>query len=95
MVGRGVLALPNLGAVIKENASPMTYSQLLELLLAYSAFEIAGDKGEYYSNRIKQWMAYLRLYYPEVKVLFSELRVLKSAPPIIELLKREMRLLQQ
>jgi len=92
MLGRGVLALPNLGDVIKANASPMTYSQLLELLLAYSTFEIAGDKGQYYSNRIKQWMAYLRLYYPQVKALFSELRVLNSAPPIIELLEREVRL---
>jgi tRNA-dihydrouridine synthase C len=94
MIGRGVLALPNLADVIKVNASPMTYSQLLELLLNYTKFEIEGDKGQYYPNRIKQWMAYLRLYYPQVKALFSELRVLNTAPPIIELLKKEVQLQQ-
>lgn len=90
MIGRGALALPNLAAVIKNNAAPYTYSQLLNLLVKYSKYEIEGDKGLYYANRIKQWLAYLKIQYPQVKTLFTELRLLKRPQPIVDLLNREV-----
>lgn len=92
MIGRGALALPNLASVIKDNVAPLTYSQLLTLLVNYSQYEIEGDKGQYYPNRIKQWLSYLKIQYPQVRALFSELRLLKTAPPIVELLNREVQL---
>ncbi|KAE8178010.1 tRNA dihydrouridine(16) synthase DusC [Photobacterium carnosum] len=87
MVCRGALNLPNLGNVVKYNQAPMTWEQVLVLLLTYSQFEIKGDKGLYYPNRVKQWFAYLRHQYPQAKVLFTDIRCLNKATPIIERLE--------
>ena len=74
MLGRGALAIPNLANWIKGNDNKMSWLQLLELLLEYSRYEIEGDKGLYYSNRIKQWLNYIKLQYPEAKELFASVR---------------------
>ncbi|NVK25577.1 MAG: tRNA-dihydrouridine synthase, partial [Gammaproteobacteria bacterium] len=74
MLGRGALAIPNLANWIKGNDDKMSWLQLLELLLEYSRYEIEGDKGLYYSNRIKQWLNYIKLQYPEAKELFLQVR---------------------
>ncbi|MGF1758977.1 tRNA dihydrouridine(16) synthase DusC [Photobacterium sagamiensis] len=87
MVCRGALNLPNLGNVVKRNEAPMEWSEVLELLLRYSQFEIKGDKGLYYPNRVKQWFAYLRHQYPEAKALFADIRSLNKAAPIISILQ--------
>ena len=55
MVGRGALALPNLALCIKNNEAPMAWKDLASLLIQYSGYEIFGDKGKYYPNRLKQW----------------------------------------
>ncbi|MHA6964288.1 tRNA-dihydrouridine synthase [Zobellella denitrificans] len=82
MLGRGALALPNLAATIGRGAAPMAWWQVVALLLDYSAMEIAGDKGLYYPNRIKQWLSYLRLHYPEAQALFGRIRTLKHTAEI-------------
>ncbi|WP_299013541.1 tRNA dihydrouridine(16) synthase DusC [uncultured Photobacterium sp.] len=87
MVCRGALNLPNLGNVVKHNDPHMSWSSVLQLLLRYSQFEIKGDKGLYYPNRVKQWFAYLRHEYPEAKELFTDIRRLNKAAPIIEVLQ--------
>ena len=92
MIGRGVLAMPNLANVIKHDSAPLTYPELLTLLLDYSRYEIEGDKGQYYPNRMKQWMVYLKVQYPEIKTLFRELRILQTTDPIVELLHREVQI---
>ncbi|NRA72479.1 MAG: tRNA dihydrouridine(16) synthase DusC [Gammaproteobacteria bacterium] len=92
MIGRGVLAMPNLANVIKHDSVPLTYPELLTLLVEYSRYEIAGDKGQYYPNRIKQWMVYLKFQYPQIKTLFRELRIFQTTDPIVELLHREVQI---
>ncbi|PSW21018.1 tRNA dihydrouridine(16) synthase DusC [Photobacterium sanctipauli] len=91
MVCRGALNLPNLGNVVKHNATPMTWAEVLALLLRYSEYEIKGDKGLYYPNRVKQWFAYLRHEYPEAKALFADIRRLNRAKPIVEVLENAHR----
>lgn len=86
MLGRGALAMPNLAAVIKQDKSPMSYPQLLELLSRYTTFEVEGDKGLYYPNRIKQWLVYLRQQFPEAKELFAQIRTLNKTPDIVKIL---------
>ncbi|WJG10830.1 tRNA-dihydrouridine synthase [Aliiglaciecola sp. LCG003] len=88
MLGRGALALPNLAQVIKEQASPMTWAQLKLLLVDYSGYEIFGDKGRYYPNRIKQWFGYLRRHYVEADQMFDKICRLKSADEIVAVLKK-------
>jgi tRNA-dihydrouridine synthase C len=45
--------------------------------------EMEGDKGLYYPNRVKQWLAYLRHEYPQADELFREIRVHNKAAPIV------------
>jgi tRNA-dihydrouridine synthase C len=90
MIGRGALAMPNLARVIKQQQSPMEWQTLCELLLQYSGFEIYGDKGRYYPNRVKQWLKYIVIQYPQAQALFESIRVLRSAQDIVAQLRSEL-----
>ncbi|PMJ93439.1 tRNA dihydrouridine(16) synthase DusC [Vibrio sp. 10N.261.55.A7] len=87
MVCRGAFNVPNLGNVIKYNHQPLPWNEVVDLLLAYSRYEMAGDKGMYYPNRVKQWFAYLKQQYPQANTLFKEIRTFKTAEPIVEHIK--------
>ncbi|WP_080566510.1 tRNA dihydrouridine(16) synthase DusC [Vibrio splendidus] len=95
MVCRGAFNVPNLGNVVKHNHQPMPWIEVIALLLRYSEFEIEGDKGLYYPNRVKQWFVYLRKEYPEAEELFREIRTYKKAAPIVEQIKRYQELYNQ
>lgn len=84
MLGRGALALPNLARVIKGQQSPMSWDEVRDLLISYSGYELFGDKGRYYPNRIKQWFGYLKLQYPEAQELFDKIRRLRASEQIVE-----------
>jgi len=90
MLGRGALAMPNLAAVIKGKQQPMDYPHLLQLLSRYTSFELEGDKGLYYPNRMKQWLVYLRQQFPQAKDLFSAIRTLHKTPAVIDALNNEI-----
>jgi tRNA-dihydrouridine synthase C len=84
MLGRGALAMPNLAKVIKNTEQHMPWEQVRALLVKYSGYELFGDKGKYYPNRVKQWLGYLSRQYPEAKALFLRIRALKSADEILQ-----------
>lgn len=88
MLGRGALALPNLAKSIKINEAPMSWEALKLLLIHYSGYEIYGDKGRYYPNRIKQWLSYLKIQYPEAESLFTQIRKLNNAKDIVDVLQK-------
>ncbi|MFA0086187.1 tRNA dihydrouridine(16) synthase DusC [Vibrio sp. 10N.286.49.C2] len=88
MVCRGAFNVPNLGNVVKHNHSVMPWHEVVDLLLQYSTYEMKGDKGLYYPNRVKQWFAYLRNQYPQAMDLFREIRIHKTAAPIVADIKR-------
>lgn len=90
MLGRGALAMPNLAQTIRNNTAAMPWPQVLTLLMQYSEFEIAGDKGQYYANRIKQWFSYLKLQYPAAAELFWHLRVLRKSSDILAALQHAL-----
>ena len=87
MLGRGVLAMPNLAQVIKNQQQTMPWEQVKTLLVRYSGYELFGDKGLYYPNRVKQWLTYLRRQYTEADELFMTVRALKSAEEILQQIK--------
>ncbi len=89
MLGRGALAQPNLALRIRDGVPLLPWPEVLAMLMRYSEFEIAGDKGLYYSNRIKQWFSYLRLQYPEAEALFQQLRLLRKSAEIVTLLQQQ------
>lgn len=83
MLGRGALALPNLANVIKQDESPMPWHELSSLLKHYSDLELQGDKSYYFSSRLKQWLRYLKLQYPQANTLFNAIKVLKNKDEIL------------
>lgn len=89
MLGRGALALPNLAQCIKQQQAPMPWHDLLHLLVDYSGYEIFGDKGRYYPNRIKQWCGYLKRQYPQAEILFDQIRRLTDADNIVKVLRQQ------
>jgi tRNA-dihydrouridine synthase C len=88
MVGRGALSMPNLARSIKTGEEPMAWSEVTEWLVAYSGYEIFGDKGRYYPNRIKQWFGYLRNQYPEAQGVFDQIRRLRESDQIVEVIRQ-------
>ena len=84
MLGRGVLAMPNLAQVIKNAEQHMPWEYVRALLVRYSGYELFGDKGKYYPNRVKQWLGYLSRQYPQAEALFMRIRALKSADEILQ-----------
>ncbi|WP_341503579.1 tRNA dihydrouridine(16) synthase DusC [Gallaecimonas sp. GXIMD4217] len=88
MLGRGALAQPNLAAVIKQDVPALPWVQVLALLDRYSDFELAGDKGLYYPNRIKQWLGFLRLQYPQAQAFFEQIRTLRNKDDILAKLRK-------
>lgn len=83
MLGRGALALPNLANVIRFNEPVMSWAELCILLRRYSVIELQGDKGYYFSSRLKQWLRYLKLHFKEADNLFNNIKTLKDKDEIL------------
>ncbi|WP_143872893.1 tRNA-dihydrouridine synthase [Catenovulum sediminis] len=90
MLGRGALAMPNLANMVKHQQSAFTWPQVIKLLLQYSEFEIEGDRGLYYGNRIKQWLRYLKIHFPQVTSLAQEIRQLHKKSEIVAILQSKL-----
>ncbi|MDO6693493.1 tRNA-dihydrouridine synthase [Aliiglaciecola sp. 3_MG-2023] len=88
MLGRGALAMPNLAQVIRHDTTEMNWDEVKALLLTYSGYEIFGDKGRYYPNRIKQWLGYLKVQYPQAQDLFLRIRSLTRSADIVAVLQQ-------
>lgn len=83
MLGRGALAMPNLARVIKDEHVVMPWEEVKALLIQYSGYELFGEKGKYYPNRVKQWLGYLSRQYTEAEALFKCIRAMRSADEIL------------
>ena len=86
MIGRGALNTPNLSRVIKNNHQQMPWEQVSKVLLKYTELEKLGDTGHYHAARIKQWLSYLRKEYQPADTLFQQVRSLKNAQQISEVI---------
>lgn len=83
MLGRGALATPNLANVIKGIEEKMTWQALSHLLQNYALLELNGDKSFYFSSRLKQWLRYLKLQYPQAETLFQRIKTLTQKQEIL------------
>ncbi|MCU4677447.1 tRNA-dihydrouridine synthase [Catenovulum sp. 2E275] len=86
MLGRGALAVPNLAAVVRGRANKMPWQQVVGLLKQYADFKVEGDVGLYYPNRVKQWLTYLKIAYPQAQKLFLNIKTLKKKAEILPFL---------
>ncbi|MCX8579935.1 tRNA dihydrouridine(16) synthase DusC [Gilliamella sp. B2717] len=88
MLGRGILTVPNLANIIRFNEAPLSWQNVLNILMRYATTTIEDVKPLYHSARIKQWLAYFRQYYAPASDLLSQIRTLKTQKEISEHLKR-------
>ena len=86
MLARGILTLPNLGQVIKDNVAPLPWEKMSLLLLTFCELELNGNKSFYFSSRLKQWLRYLRLNYHQANDLFEKIKPLKDKDEILRLI---------
>lgn len=87
MLGRGILAAPNLANQIRYGEPLLPWHRVLQILTQYAKSEaleeLASSKPLYHSARIKQWLSYLKLYYPEAVSLLQQIRRLKTQQEMI------------
>ncbi|MFM2476913.1 tRNA dihydrouridine(16) synthase DusC [Celerinatantimonas sp. MCCC 1A17872] len=88
MVGRGAVATPNLGAVLKTATAKMSWNDVLSLLIHFAQQPIDEKNTIYYPSRTKQWFSYLKLSYPQANDLFRQIRILKDRDAILNELER-------
>jgi tRNA-dihydrouridine synthase C len=79
MIGRGLLACPDLARQIKahlggEDYQPMTWAEVCALLHRYYRESLLLYPAKYGGNRIKQWLMYLRRQYPQAEGFFEHIK---------------------
>lgn len=88
MLGRGILTIPNLANVIRNEEFPLSWDEVLLLLQQYaqsdSVDESVSHKPLYFSSRIKQWLSYLKQHYSQAYQLLQQIRTLKTQQDIID-----------
>jgi len=92
MLGRGLLAKPDLALLIKNalgqdqqletnchnpEIEQMQWVNVLDLLLKFCEITEIEYERKYVGNRVKQWLAYLRRQYQLADVLFEDVKRLK------------------
>lgn len=87
MLGRGVLCRPDLPHLLRAHDQGLTSAALSwgaigRLLLRYMDQTVAHYPARYAANPIKQWLGYLRHYYPQAAVLFLRIKRLQDIQSI-------------
>lgn len=79
MLGRGLLATPDLALAIKtleagEDYRWKTWPEIAEILLEFFEMTSAIYPAKHLGNRAKQWLFYLKRQYPGAEKLFDEIK---------------------
>ena len=79
MLARGALCRPDLGRSVKaefegRHVKPMEWPEILELIIRF--MDANGDRYDkrYAVNPVKQWLVYLKHYYPQAAQLFAQVK---------------------
>ena len=84
MIGRGLLACPDLGLQIKavqegRHYRPLSWPQVCELVYQFYWQTKDVYPKKHLGNRVKQWMVYLRRQYPGAEQMFEALKRQRGA----------------
>jgi tRNA-dihydrouridine synthase C len=87
MLGRGLLARPDLALAIKaaeqgQAFTPLTWSTLAGKLYRFHQSTLGQYPAKYCGNRLKQWLMYLQRQYPEAEAMFQVMKRAQSAEDI-------------
>ncbi|MFT5571968.1 MAG: tRNA-dihydrouridine synthase C [Cryomorphaceae bacterium] len=86
MLGRGALSCPDLAKRIKQSNEgtadeALTWDQTLEIMQRYLRTS-CSKHPMFVSNRSKQWLAFLRMHFPQAAELFTLIKRLKVAEDV-------------
>lgn len=89
MLGRGLLARPDLARAIKAQCeakpySPLSWAGVLTLLYEFHQQTRAYYPRKYCGNRLKQWLMYLQRQYPEAQGFFEYVKRTRDPETIEE-----------
>jgi len=88
MIGRGLIARPDLASQIKasqqgDSIEPMTWPEAVGLVREYAAALQTRLEDKYVTGRIKQWLNYLRQGFAEAEALWPQARKLRDVAPML------------
>lgn len=88
MLGRGLLARPDLALQIRaaaagEEPRPLQWSALCKEVREHYRRDSNTCPPRYHGNRLKQWLAYLKLAWPQAGQLFESIKKSRD-PQVIE-----------
>lgn len=90
MIGRGALAVPNLGKAIKGLEAPYSWQQNLQLMEHYfQKVRVIDDKERYMPSRIKQWLMYMKLCYPQAELFLQQIKRIKDPEQMLSAIRHE------
>src|SRR5690554_5322371 len=93
MIGRGLVACPDLALVIQrscsgEAAAAMGWESLHPWLVDFYAQVRERGVDRHVPGRLKQWLALLAGVYPQARILFDQIRRQTCADQVAELLEQ-------
>ncbi|EAW30968.1 hypothetical protein GP2143_10237 [marine gamma proteobacterium HTCC2143] len=100
MLGRGLLACPDLAVQIRAGRSmtgsqqdipALSWPQVLDLVAQFCIVTEAMYERKYVGNRVKQWLAYLRQHYVFAGDLFEQVKRLKWPEEIADVVAEQRR----
>ncbi|ERS85640.1 tRNA-dihydrouridine synthase C [Marinobacter sp. C1S70] len=100
MIGRGLIARPDLAAQIKaaqngETREPMSWAEAVVLVREYAAALQTRLEDKYVTGRIKQWLNYLRQGFAEAEALWPQARKIREVEPMLACLDQPLDLPQR
>jgi tRNA-dihydrouridine synthase C len=88
MLGRGVLCRPDLPRLIAaasasgDSRDPLQWQEITPLLANFFALNLHHYDSHNAGNPLKQWLVYLRSYFPQAAQLFEQIKRLRSPDDI-------------
>lgn len=83
MLGRGVLCRPDLPRLVRattrgETVESLHWPDITPLLLQFFELSLANYDAHHVGNPLKQWLVYLRSYFPQAAPLFEQVKRLRQ-----------------
>ncbi|MDG2048397.1 MAG: tRNA-dihydrouridine synthase [Halioglobus sp.] len=96
MLGRGVLCRPDLprliatAAVCGETGESLHWSDITPLLANFFELNLLHYDARNAGNPLKQWLVYLRGYFPQAALLFEQIKRLRAPEDIRPILQQSL-----
>ena len=100
MLGRGALCRPDLPRLVSaahrdQVVDSLYWPDIAPLLLRFFELQLHHYDGNHAGNPLKQWLVYLRSYFPQASLLFEQVKRLRQPQDIAVILNKHAAQSQQ